>query len=317
MPRLPDLAPDQQAVLALLLAQGKSYDDIAGLLGMEREAVRRRALGAVEALAGGAPGGDELPAPRRAELADHLLGQQSGPETRATSRFLDGSPAGRAWARAAADELRPIAGDGLPAVPDEPPGDAPPAPVAAGAGRGTPEPAGQATGSAVAPAGGAARSSRLGGLVLLAVVALVAVAGLVLLLRGGDDAGAGTTASSPAASGTTAASAVPDQQVNLAAPKGSSSKALGVALIQQGGLAFQVQGLPQSNTYRVWLWNSRTDALPLGYANYLKATKRVAGSVPSLPEEAAGYASLILTREPARPTETPGPIVQIGAIKQR
>ena len=60
MPRLDDLPPDLRATLSLLVDRGKSYAQVAQLLGIPESAVRDRAHAALDALAG-APG-DTLPA---------------------------------------------------------------------------------------------------------------------------------------------------------------------------------------------------------------------------------------------------------------
>ena len=60
MPRLDDLPPDLRATLSLLVDRGKSYAQVAELLGIPEQAVRDRAHAALDALAG-APG--EAPAP--------------------------------------------------------------------------------------------------------------------------------------------------------------------------------------------------------------------------------------------------------------
>ncbi len=63
MPRLDDLPPDLRATLSLLVDRGKSYAQVAELLGIPESAVRDRAHAALDALAG-APGGPEsAPAP--------------------------------------------------------------------------------------------------------------------------------------------------------------------------------------------------------------------------------------------------------------
>src|ERR1700691_1907140 len=59
MPRLDDLPPDLRATLSLLVDRGKSYAQVAELLGISEHAVRERAHTALDALAG-APG--EIPA---------------------------------------------------------------------------------------------------------------------------------------------------------------------------------------------------------------------------------------------------------------
>src|SRR5205807_611635 len=45
---LDSLPADQRAVLQLVLQRGRSYDDIAALLSIDRAAVRQRALGALD-----------------------------------------------------------------------------------------------------------------------------------------------------------------------------------------------------------------------------------------------------------------------------
>jgi Sigma-70, region 4 len=60
MPRLDDLPPDLRATLSLLVDRGKSYAQVAELLGIPEHAVRDRAHAALDALAG-APDEAELP----------------------------------------------------------------------------------------------------------------------------------------------------------------------------------------------------------------------------------------------------------------
>src|SRR3954464_7745819 len=112
-----ELAPDQRAVLQLLLKQGKAYVELATLLRISPEAVRDRAVTALEAL--GPRDGAPLAPERRAEVADYLLGQQSASQRQETREFLEGSAAGRAWARVVAGELKPLGGEALPEIPAE------------------------------------------------------------------------------------------------------------------------------------------------------------------------------------------------------
>src|SRR4029453_15099106 len=72
MADLESLRPDQRAVIQLLVEQGKSYEEIAGLLRIGVDGVRRRAHDALAALA--PEGGLRLEPARRAELSDYLLG---------------------------------------------------------------------------------------------------------------------------------------------------------------------------------------------------------------------------------------------------
>lgn len=62
------LTDDSRALLQLLLGKGKSYSDIAGLLGIEESEVRSRAIDALAEL-------DESSTPPDPELADFLLGK--------------------------------------------------------------------------------------------------------------------------------------------------------------------------------------------------------------------------------------------------
>src|SRR3954465_1576245 len=117
MSGIDDLAPDQRAVLQLLLKQGKAYIELAALLRIEPDAVRDRAITALNEL--GPREGVQLAPERRAEIGDYLLGQQSASERQATREFLESSGAGRAWARTVAGELRPLAGEALPEIPAE------------------------------------------------------------------------------------------------------------------------------------------------------------------------------------------------------
>jgi hypothetical protein len=296
MPGFDELAPDQKAVLQLLLKQGKTYDDIAGLLRLDRASVRERALDALDALGAQVPGtAGALSSERQDELADHLLGQQSASERATTREFLQVSPSGRGWARAVAAELRPIGGDALPEIPEEPAAEAAPARD------------GAPTAAAIRAEGTTARerqerSSRLGGILVLGAIAAVVALLLVLLLRGDDDDDPATQASTPAAttgaSGASGAAGFPQQQINLNPPEGQGGEALGFALLAEGGLALQAEGLPQSDLYGVYMYNSRQEALPLGFAAYDPRSKRLAGQIQPLPEEAGRYRSIVVTRQP-------------------
>src|SRR3954453_15535939 len=117
MSRFDSLPADQKAVLQLVLKQGKSYEDIASMLRMEPSAVRERARDALDAL-----GPEEAPGlteQRQDEIADYLLGQQNDDEADDTHYFLEGSGAGRAWARVVGNELEQVAPGAGPEIPEE------------------------------------------------------------------------------------------------------------------------------------------------------------------------------------------------------
>ena len=76
------LAPDQRAILELLLRQGRSYGELSELLGLPEAGVRSRAHAALEALVPdrAAPVGED------GAVADWLLGQQEDGESERTPR---------------------------------------------------------------------------------------------------------------------------------------------------------------------------------------------------------------------------------------
>ncbi len=113
------LAPDQRAVVQLVLQQDRSYEDLAGLLGIGTDAVRERAHRGLERLAPD----EAVDAADRAEVVDYLLGQQSVSARESTRSLLSSSEPARSWALAVAAEL---AGIGRSALPEVPAGDTPP-----------------------------------------------------------------------------------------------------------------------------------------------------------------------------------------------
>src|SRR4051794_9204951 len=120
------LAPDQRAVVQLVLQQDRSYDELAGLLGISAEAVRERAHKGLERLAPAAG----LDAGERAGVADYLLGQQDDAQAESTRSLLASSPPARAGARAAAAARAGVPPSPLPDTPAAPPQAAQPAPEA-------------------------------------------------------------------------------------------------------------------------------------------------------------------------------------------
>jgi hypothetical protein len=234
------IPPDQRAVLQLVLQQGRSYDDLAGLLGIESTTVRRRAHDALGALG---PVGT-IDASDQAHLGDYLLGQQPVSEREAARELLSSDPAARDWANAVSREISELAPGGLPEIPSGAPetlepGPVPPRaprrperepdarssrdrePVAAGARE--PEPEGEDDtpygyfpaegGSRVrSRSGGGGPSSRLGGAIILGGVAIVIAVVLILVLSGGkNDKGSSSTtstATTQAASGASGATSV-------------------------------------------------------------------------------------------------------------
>jgi hypothetical protein len=303
MARLDQLPPDQRAVLQLLLKQGKSYGEIASVLKIERSAVKARAHDALAALG---PEETELSDDRRDEIGDFLLGQQDEGQQANTRTFLETSPAGRAYARVVSSELRELAPDRLPEIPE----------------KGAAAPAEEAP-TASAPT---ARSSKLGGILLIAGLGIAIAVVLILLLSGGSDnnkdtgpvGGTATTATSTNTSTTPKVEA----QINLF-PPGGGKKPLGVANIVsqagQRGIALVGQDLPPTNNkfaYAMWLENSPSNAKRLGFFSAVKKNGRLQGFVLA-PSDLNNYAKLIVTRETERSPKVPGPVVLSGNLKQQ
>jgi len=122
MASLDSLPPDQRAVLQLVLQRGRSYDEIAKMLSIDRAAVRERALGAFDALGPST----RVPPERRALITDYLLGQLPGGAASDTYRALADSANDRAWARVVASELGTLAAGPLPEIPTDGGATAPP-----------------------------------------------------------------------------------------------------------------------------------------------------------------------------------------------
>jgi sigma-70-like protein len=305
-----NLPPDQRAVLQLLLAQGKSYEDLARMLRLDPSAVRARAQAALSSLG---PRAGDVPLPdRQAAITDYLLGQQAVSERAATRARLESSAQDRAWARVVSAELRPLAGDNLPDIPAE----AAEVDEAFGALKARTEAREHAQ-----------RSSRLGGVLLLVGLGVVLAVVLILVLSGGDDnSGAGSTTATTSTSSTSGTQVV--SQINLRPPS-KNGNALAVAqVVRRGGtlgLVMQGQGLPKCGrrfAYGVWLYNSPSDARLLGFVNSDKPSfdtclttgdKLVA--VSGLPTNASHYKNLLVTRESgsSQPTK-PGTILLRGAV---
>src|SRR5207302_674651 len=103
MSTLEELPPDQRAALSLLLAQGKSYAELAKVLGIPERAVHDRAHAALAVLA--PREARQVPAERREEIGDYLLGQQRGMAERLETRtYLGSDEPARTWAAQLAGE---------------------------------------------------------------------------------------------------------------------------------------------------------------------------------------------------------------------
>ena len=317
MASIDSLSDGQRAVLQLLLRQDKSYDELATLLKTDLDAVRARARGAVAALGPDRAGIDD---DRRDEISDYMLGQQSASRRAATREYLEGSAAGRAWARAVAGALSPIANGELPDIPAE---------------REEVAEAFDALDARAARQVEVKKSSQLGGRLLAAGIGvLLAIAIILALSLGGDDdpgtaANTSTTPSSTSTTATTATTPTGDvfevkAQGTLRPPNNSGSPARGeVAIVHfpdndQFRLAFQATGLPPSSTrgsaYGVWLYTSPTENRFLGFPDATVGADGKLETVSDLSPDTPTYAKVLLTRETSEAPKKPGTIVLSGSM---
>src|SRR5688500_2596618 len=109
------LSPEQRAIVELVLRQGKTYNELSDMLNLPEGRVRELARDALVELAPVSVRGVEED--WRGQLADYVLGQQSGPEATATKGHLRRSEAARSWARSLLDSLEQLYDNGsVPAI---------------------------------------------------------------------------------------------------------------------------------------------------------------------------------------------------------
>jgi hypothetical protein len=272
MTSLESLPADQRAVLQLVLQRGRSYDDIAALLSIDRAGVRARALAAFDAL-----GPQTRVAPEsRALITDYLLGQLPPKVSDQVRERLADSASERAWARVLAAELAPMTsgGTGVSPVPSEAgaarePAEEPrPAPVRRERRERAPAPALAPSRAAAGPSAAASAaaagaqpetplipqdiglpepgvskpSSRKGGAILLGLGALVAVVVvLIVILTSGSSTPKHRTltvtstapGATPTSTSTGSTTPQPVAQINLTSP--TSTKTAGIAQVVKSG----------------------------------------------------------------------------------
>ena len=334
MTRLDSLPPDQRAALALLLNQQRGYSDVAQLLRIREGAVHDRAHAALAVLA--PREARELPAERRLEIGDYLLGQRTSvADSLRTRSYLDSSPEARRWATAIAAGLAPLATRPLPDIPGVGTAGNGSAP-ASGAADGTPAVAGTADGAGDRAGAGtgawalreparALPSSRRAGAILLAVIAVVAGVGIAALAgafsgSGSHSKNAAARSSAASRSGATTTQAKEGRRITLRSPN-PASNAVGVAQVLSEGnqYAFYMaaEHLPPSKGkgffYAVWLYNSPSSAAAVSKSPEVGPDGRMQGGA-LLPANAGRYRRMILTRETGERPSHPGPIVLSGSF---
>jgi anti-sigma-K factor RskA/sigma-70-like protein len=277
------LTPEKRAIVELVLQQGKTYPELADMLGMPESRVRELARDALVELAPVSVRGVEED--WRGQLADYVLGQQSGPEATATKGHLRRSEAARSWARSLLDSLEQLYVNGsVPAIPEGERGRAK---------RPAAEPSGQpARAAGLAAASPVVRRRLLAGAAAAAVILLAVLVWPVGLLTGDDDNASSSSADNQAA----AQSGNQNQQATTGQPAG-----IGIVVDQNGKkqLLVQAAGLApsgQNEGYYVWLYNSPNDSRSLGgQVTDQQGNFRAIGPFPA---DYAKYRYIDVTRQP-------------------
>ena len=111
------LPADQRAILELVIGRGQTYDELSEMLGMPPARVRELARQALGELAPATAA--RVDADWRGQIADYILGQQTGPESTATRGHFKRSEPARAWAYSLLDSLSHLYPNGaMPAIPE-------------------------------------------------------------------------------------------------------------------------------------------------------------------------------------------------------
>jgi hypothetical protein len=252
------LSPEKRAIVELVLQQGKTYPELADMLSLPETRVRELARDALVELAPVSVRGVEDD--WRGQLADYVLGQQSGPEATATKGHLRRSEAARSWARSLLDSLEQLYPNGsVPAIPEGERGRAARRPAAAAASA-----AGESAGSprGLSTADPVMRRRLLAGAGVAALVVLLAVLLWPIGVLTGDDDDGGT------ASGD---SAQPAAQTTTGDGQQAANGPAGIAIVvdRNGKKQLLVRAAKlapsgQNEGYYVWLYNSPDDARSLG-----------------------------------------------------
>jgi hypothetical protein len=322
MTPLDTLAPDQRAVLELVLRQGRSYGELSELLAIPDRDVRARADAGLRALTGEAGAGVDT-----GRIADWLLGQQPDAEAERTRAAVARNAAAREWAAVAADRLRALGGAAVPDVPE-----------AEAAPRARPRPLRDGALPAARPrpvrdepptsAAAGLRSSKLGGAILIAVL-VQTVGGLIafVVTRGDDNTEQPAAASGQATPTPTPTAAATGNDIVLQGLGGS--KAAGLMRLVRGDdgkvrFAIAAEKVPANQgreVYAVWFTKSGAKPRRLGFAQTQVGKDGVltTGGPQKRDENAfpswfATYDKILITRETSARATKPGPAVLEGTL---
>jgi Sigma-70, region 4 len=296
------LAPDQRAVLELVLLQGRSYGELSELLAIPERDVRARADAGLRALAGEPAAGVDS-----GRIADWLLGQQPEAEAERTKNAVARDPAANEWAGRAAERLRALGGTTIPDT----------AASNGAAPRTAPRPA--------------PRSSKLGGAAIIGVLAIVVAAGLILLFTTGDDdpepaAQPTQPQEQQQADGATGGGQATGNDIVLTG-RGNDAQGLMRLLPNDNGtvqFAIAAQNVPPNQgreVYAVWFTRDGGDARRLGFAQTQVGEEGVLttggpqrGDEDRFPQWFATYDKVLITRETDANARRPGRVVLEGTL---
>jgi anti-sigma-K factor RskA len=311
------------------LLQGRSYADIAALLRLPDDDVRKRARTAAQQLVDS----DAPPTPEvQAQVIDYLLGEQTVSEREQTRATLQDDVAVRKWAAQLVEGLSPLAKLELPAMPgpsasdpaaptDEPTAtprvpavstdNVQPDTANAAASPTEPEPAQRLV---LSPPPAAGRSpQRVRPRVRLrvaALAALVIVAVVVVIVAGSG--GGPKKPTTPTGNVT--------QLVLTPTPAAPSAGGTVTVQQQNGHLEAEIRahGLAPNahgNSYGVWLYNTASDALLLGFVSPSVGPSRTFENGTALPGNASRFHFLIVTVETSGQPSKPGSIALRAGLR--
>jgi sigma-70-like protein len=302
------LPAEQRAILELVVGRGQTYDELSGMLGMPTPRVRELAR---EALGELAPATAARVDPDwRGQIADYVLGQQTGPESTATKGHFKRSEPARAWAYSLLDSLGHLYPNGsMPEIPEAdgsapapaapaPPPPAEPAPAVRSAQPAVRKPASRSRGGALSPAAQTIVRRRriIGGVIALVVVVLA-----ILAIAGVFSGGGGSKSTAGNTTPTTTGAPTKFLKEGVLRPVGNN-QGTGIAVVLQQGNQVQlvVQATKLTPTdrqtaYEVWLYNSPSDAAQLG-AQFTDTQGNLQGR-GAVPSNWQSFKYVVLSRE--------------------
>jgi anti-sigma-K factor RskA/sigma-70-like protein len=303
------LPAEQRAILELVVGRGQTYDELSGMLGMPTARVRELAR---EALGDLAPAtAARVDSDWRGQIADYVLGQQSGPESTATKGHFKRSEPARAWAYSLLDSLGHLYPNGaMPEIPEADGAGPERAPVASPAPRAEPAPAARSpqpavrspqaarTGALSPAAQSVVRRRRIIGGILAAAVLVVVILLITNVIGGG---GGKKNAASTTGTSTTGGAPTKFLRDGVLKPV-NGAKGTGIAVVLQQGSQVQLvvqatklQPTTRQTAYEVWLYNSTSDTAPLG-AQFTDQQGNLQGR-GAVPANWQKFRYVVLTRE--------------------